>query len=193
MVNMLKPIKKESVRVQVFWQLRDQILRRTWPPGSKLPSEKELCQTMGVSRVSIREGIQHLVSLGILETRHGEGTFVRELESGQVHFNALIPLLVLDDINILEVLEYRRIVEKGAAALAAERATDQDLTEMEAVYGQMVQVRDDVAEFSRADLEFHLVLAKATRNPVIIKVNNCLLYTSPSPRDRQKSRMPSSA
>ena len=75
---MLKPIKKESVRVQVFWQLRDQILRRTWPPGSKLPSEKELCQTMGVSRVSIREGIQHLVSLGILETRHGEGTFVRE-------------------------------------------------------------------------------------------------------------------
>jgi GntR family transcriptional repressor for pyruvate dehydrogenase complex len=79
---------------------------------------------MGVSRVSIREGIQHLVSLGILETRHGEGTFVRELGSGQVHFNALIPLLVLDDIDILQVLEYRRIVEKGAAALAAERATE---------------------------------------------------------------------
>jgi len=170
---MLKPIKKESVRGQVFWQFRDQILRRTWPPGSKLPSEHELSRTMGVSRVSIREGIQHLVSLGILETRHGEGTFVREL-SGQVHFNALIPLLVLDDINILHVLEYRRIVEKGTAALAAERATDQDLVEMEAVYEQMVQVRDDVAEFARADLEFHLVLAKATGNPVIIKVNNVL-------------------
>ena len=170
---MLKPIKKESVRGQVFWQLRNQILRRTWPPGSKLPSEKELSRTMGVSRVSIREGIQHLVSLGILETRHGEGTFVRELGS-QVHLNALIPLLVLDDIDILQVLEYRRIVEKGAAALAAERATDQDLVEMEAVYDQMVALRDNVAEFSRADLEFHLVLAKATYNPVIIKVNNVL-------------------
>jgi DNA-binding FadR family transcriptional regulator len=170
---MLKPIKKESVRGQVFWQLRNQILRRTWPPGSKLPSEKELSQTMGVSRVSIREGIQHLVSLGVLETRHGEGTFVRELGS-QVHLNALIPLLVLDDIDILQVLEYRRIVEKGAAALAAERATDQDLVEMEAVYDQMVALRDNVAEFSRADLEFHLVLAKATYNPVIIKVNNVL-------------------
>lgn len=170
---MLKPVKKESVRGQVFWQLRDQILRRTWPPGSKLPSENELSRTMGVSRVSIREGIQHLVSLGILETRHGEGTFVREL-SGQIHFNALLPLLVLDDIDILHVLEYRRIVEKGAAALAAERATDRDLAEMEAVYGQMVQVRDNVAEFARADLEFHLVLAKATANPVIIKVNNVL-------------------
>jgi DNA-binding FadR family transcriptional regulator len=174
MVNMLKPIKKESVRGQVFSQLRDQILRRTWPPGSKLPSEKELCQTMGVSRVSIREGIQHLVSLGILETRHGEGTFVRELEGGQVHFSSLIPLLVLDDIDILQVLEYRRIVEKGAAALAAERATDQDLAEMEAVYGQMVRSQDNVAEFAHADLEFHLVLAKATGNPVIIKVNNVL-------------------
>ena len=63
---------------------------------------------------------------------------------------------------------------KGAAALAAERATDQDLAEMEAVYEQMVQVRDNVAEFARADLEFHLVLAKATGNPVIIKVNNVL-------------------
>ena len=170
---MLKPIKKESVRGQVFWQLRNQILRRTWPPGSKLPSEHELSRTMGVSRVSIREGIQHLVSLGVLETRHGEGTFVRELGS-QVHLNALIPLLVLDDIDILQVLEYRRIVEKGAAALAAERATDQDLVEMEAVYDQMVALRDNVAEFSRADLEFHLVLAKATYNPVIIKVNNVL-------------------
>jgi DNA-binding FadR family transcriptional regulator len=173
MANMLKPIKKESVRGQVFWQLRDQIIRRTWPPGSKLPSEHELSRTMGVSRVSIREGIQHLVSLGVLETRHGEGTFVREL-SGHVQFNALIPLLVLDDIDTLHVLEYRRIVEKGTAALAAERAADQDLVEMESVYDQMVQVRDNVAEFARADLEFHLVLAKATANPVIIKVNNVL-------------------
>ena len=170
---MLKPIKKESVRGQVFLQLREQILRRTWPPGSKLPSENDLSRTMGVSRVSIREGIQHLVSLGILETRHGEGTYVREL-SGQIHFNALIPLLVLDDIDLLQVLEYRQIIEKGTAALAAERATDQDLAEMEAVYEQMVQVRDDVTEFSRADLEFHLVLAKATGNPIIIKVNNVL-------------------
>jgi DNA-binding FadR family transcriptional regulator len=171
---MLKPIKKESVRGQVFGQLRDQLIRRTWLPGSKLPSEHELAQTMGVSRVAIREGIQHLVSLGILETRHGEGTFVRELSGGQVHFNALIPLLVLDDIDILQVLEYRQIIEKGTAALAAERATDQDLAEMEAVYDKMVQVRNDVAEFARADLEFHLVLAKATGNPVIIKVNNVL-------------------
>jgi len=157
----------------VFWQLRDQILRRTWPPGSKLPSENELARTMGVSRTSVREGIQHLVSLGILETRRGEGTFVREL-SGQVSFNALIPLLILDEIDILHVLEYRRIVEQGTAALAAAHASEQDLADLEAVYDQMDQFQDNISEFARADLEFHLVLAKATGNPVLIKVNNVL-------------------
>jgi DNA-binding FadR family transcriptional regulator len=169
----LKNIKKESVRVQVFRQLRDQVLRRTWPPGSKIPSEHELSRTMGVSRVSIREGIQHLVSLGILETRHGEGTFVREL-SGEIYFNSLIPLIALDETDIFHVLEYRRIIEKGTAALAAERATDHDVAEMEAVYDRMVRSQDDVAEFARADLEFHLVVATATGNSVLIKVNNVL-------------------
>ena len=172
-VRLLKPIKKESVRVQVFRQLRDQVLRRTWAPGSKIPSEHELSRTMGVSRVSIREGIQHLVSLGILETRHGEGTFVREL-SGEIYFNSLIPLMALGETDIFHVLEYRRIIEKGSAALAAERATDRDVAEMEAVYDRMVRSQDDVAEFARADLEFHLAVAKATGNSVLIKVNNVL-------------------
>jgi DNA-binding FadR family transcriptional regulator len=172
-IRPLRPIKKESVRVQVFRQLRDQVLRRAWAPGSKIPSEHELSRTMGVSRVSIREGIQHLVSLGILETRHGEGTFVREL-GGEIYFNSLIPLMALDETDIFHVLEYRRIVEKGTAALAAERVTDQDLAEMEAVYDRMVRAQDDVAEFARADLEFHLAVAKATGNSVLIKVNNVL-------------------
>jgi DNA-binding FadR family transcriptional regulator len=169
----LKPIRKESVRSQIFRQLRDQVLRRNWPPGSKIPSESELCRGMGVSRVSIREGIQRLVSLGILETRHGEGTFVSELK-GETYFNSLIPLLALGETEIFHVLEYRLIIEKGTAALAAERATDQDLADMEAVYERMVQYRQDVAEFAKADLEFHLTLAKATGNSVLIKVNNVL-------------------
>ena len=170
---MLKRIKKKSVRDEVFWQLRDQILRRVWPPGGKMPSEHELSQTMGVSRVSIREGIQQLASLGIVETRHGEGTFVRDL-SCQIQFNALIPQLVLDDIDMVHILEYRRIVEKGTAAVAAERATDEDLAEIEAVFQRMLQLRDDIPAFAHADLEFHLALAKATGNPVIVKVNNVL-------------------
>ena len=173
MATQLKPVKKESIRTQVFRQLRDQVLRRTWPPGSKIPSEHELARSMGVSRVSLREGIQRLASIGILETRHGEGTFVREL-TGDIYFNTLIPLLALDPADVFYVLEYRRIVERGTAALAAERATGQDLADLEAVYDRMQATRDDVAEFARADLEFHLVLAKATANPVLIKVNNVL-------------------
>ena len=128
---------------------------------------------MRVSRVSIREGIQHLVSLGVFETRHGEGTFVGELK-GEIFFNSLIPLLALDETDISHVMEYRLMVEKGTAALAAVRATEQDLADLESVYQKMVQYRDNVAEFAKADLEFHLVLAKATGNSVLVKVNNVL-------------------
>ncbi len=83
----------------------------------------------------------------------------------------------MDDIDILDVLEYRRIVEKSTAAVAAERATDEDLAEIQAVYDQMIQGKDNVANCSRADLEFHLAVAKATGNPVIIKdVAGAALY-----------------
>jgi hypothetical protein len=82
--------------------------------------------------------------------------------------------MALDETDIFHVLEYRRIIEKGTAALAAERATDHDVAEMEAVYDRMVRSQDDVAEFARADLEFHLSVAKATANSVLIKVNNVL-------------------
>jgi DNA-binding FadR family transcriptional regulator len=170
---MLKPIKKESVRTQVFWQLRDQIVKRAWPPGSKLPSEKELAQSLGVSRLSVREGIQHLVSLGILKTRQGEGTFVCEGGSRNL-FHALLPLLMLEDMDLMPVLEYRRIFEKGTAALAALRATPSDLAELRDAYRRMVENRDERSTFAQADLAFHLALAQASKNPVILKVNSIL-------------------
>lgn len=69
----LETIKRESVKEQVFAQLRDQIMKETWKAGCKIPSENELAEGMGVSRVSVREGLQMLVTLGLLETRHGEG------------------------------------------------------------------------------------------------------------------------
>ncbi len=173
MGNSLRPIKKESVGSQVFRQLRDQVVRRVWSPGSKLPSENELSKTMGVSRVSVREALQRLASLGLLETRHGEGTFVREF-SGEIFFNSLLPLLVLDETSIFDVLEYRRIIESGIAGLAAERATAEDLERLEESYRDMVRFSDDVAAFAGADLEFHLMLAQATGNPVLIKVNDVI-------------------
>lgn len=171
----MKPIKKESIRTQVFERLRDQVVSRTWPAGSMLPSEKQLSIEMGVSRASIREGIQQLAILGLLETRQGEGTYVRDFSS-EIYLNALIPLLVLDETAIFHVLEYRKVMEMGTVALVVEKAGEDDLERLEKAYAVMVQNRDDSAEFAKADLAFHLALAEASGNPIIAKINQIIRH-----------------
>ena len=166
----LTPIRRSGVKNQVFEQLRDRIMDRTWPAGGKIPSENALAAAFGVSRVPIREALHMLASLGLLETRQGGGTYVRAY-SGEVFLNPLLPMLALDAPDILNVLEYRRIVEKGIVSLVVKRAGSADIAELEDAYRAMQQHKADPRAFAQADLSFHLVLAKATGNPVIAKAN----------------------
>lgn len=163
-------VRRAGVKNQVFEQLRDRIMERTWSPGSKIPSENALALTFGVSRVSIREALQMLATLGLLETRHGGGTYVLEY-SGAIFLNPLLPMLALDTPDILHVLEYRKIVEKGIVSLVVKRAGSPEIAELEQAYRAMEEYKDDARAFAQADLSFHLALAKATGNPVVIKVN----------------------
>jgi GntR family transcriptional repressor for pyruvate dehydrogenase complex len=169
----LRRVKRQSVTNQVYEQLKAQVLRRVWLPGSKLPSENLLAEQLGVSRVAVREGLQRLVSLGLLETRHGEGTFVCEYGAG-TSMNALIPMLALDATDLFHVLEYRRIMEKGTVALVAEKATDADIAELKRSYAAMLDHQSDISGFAHADLEFHLALAEVSGNPIIIKVTRII-------------------
>ncbi len=166
-------VKRSTIKEQIVVQLRDQIVRGVWPPGTKIPSENELTRRLGVSRVSLREALQNLASLGLLESRQGGGTYVREY-SGEVMFNPLFPMLALDKTDVLNVLEYRRIVEKGTVALVMEKAGAKEIDELEAAYREMVRQKKDAHAFARADLDFHLALARATGNPIIIKVNDII-------------------
>ncbi len=166
----MQPIKRESVADLVYEQILEQIVKGEWAPGTKIPSENELSRMLGVSRISIREAFQRLVSLGILETRQGDGTYVKEFSPG-MYMNSLIPLLVLDPVDLKEVMEYRRIIEIETSGLAAERATQEDIDELQEIYARMQAATNDVAAFAAEDLNFHLAMAKASKNSLIIKVN----------------------
>ena len=168
--NQLARVRQTGVKDQVFAQIRDQIMDHTWPPGAKIPSEKTLAETLGVSRVSIREALHMLASLGLLESRHGEGTFVREY-TGTAFLNTLLPSLVLDKLDILQVLEYRKIAEKGNVALAVERAGSAEIEELERSLRIMEENKADPRAFADADLSFHFLVAKATGNSIVMKVN----------------------
>jgi GntR family transcriptional repressor for pyruvate dehydrogenase complex len=169
----LTRVKRAGVKDQVFVQLRDRIMEQTWPPGAKIPSENALAEVLGVSRVSIREALHMLVSLGLLETRHGGGTYVREY-TGDIFLNPLLPVLVLDKPDILHVLEFRKIMEKGVVSLVVKRAGSAEIEELESAYQAMVEHKNNSRAFAEADLSFHLVAAKATGNPVIMKVNTVI-------------------
>jgi len=165
----LQPLARTSVRSQVFEQMKNQILTGLWAPGAKIPSENQLSKMLGVSRISIRESLQKMVALDLLEARQGDGTYVRQFQADQ-RMTSLIPMMMLTRHDIVDVLEFRRIAETGIAALAARRATPEDIAELEAHLKRMRKARGSAADFARHDLEYHLALARMTRNPVILKI-----------------------
>lgn len=161
------------MKQQVFEQLRNDIVRGTWPPGTRLPSENELGVKFGCSRISVREALHMLASLGLVEMRHGDGTFVRPY-AGEVLLSPLFPMIALERTDIHHVLEYRRIVEPGSVALAVARAGDAEIAELEKACDTLKASTQDLDAFARSDLEFHLCLARASRNPVLVKVNSVI-------------------
>ena len=114
------PISRRNISRQVYDQMLDNILNGVWPPGTKLPSENELTQMFGVSRVPIREALKKLSTMGITQTRQGEGSFVQMMTPG-MFMNSLLPMLVWNRKSMMDILEYRRFLglrlERGGIKL----------------------------------------------------------------------------
>lgn len=168
----LETITSKKVADQVFDQLLTQIKQGTWKAGEKLPSESELCATFDVSRISIREAVKQLAAMGLIETRQGEGSFLRQISVGNCAQSALFPMFVMDPPSLLEIIEFRDITEPGAIALAAGRITPEELKELEQYVTDMQNKDIDIREFIDDDLKFHIAISKASHNSFIIKMND---------------------
>lgn len=168
----LQKIKMESLRSQVYMQLKSQLMQGVWKTGEKLPSESELCASLGVSRVTVRAAIQQLEILGLVETRHGGGNFVKEFSPVSA-LDALHPLIQINENrDIITVLEYRKIIEKGTIGLIAPKITAADIEELEELYQLTVSLADsnEPKKQAEADHRFHYQLARIANNPIITKV-----------------------
>lgn len=132
-------------------------------PGDKLPTEPELMAQLGVGRSTVREAVRVLVHAGLLDKRQGYGTYL------QAHSAIREPLLDrLRRSEVADVFEARRLIEPGLARLAALRRDDDDLRR---IRGHLETRQEalragDMAAFARSDIEFHLAIAVAGRNPV---------------------------
>lgn len=144
----------------------------TWKPGEKLPSENDLCKSLGVSRVTVRAAIQQLEILGLIETRHGGGNFVKEYSPANAIDTFHPPLRINENQDIITVLEYRKIIEKGTIGLVAEKITAEEIAQLEENYALMVSFSDKNQPQKQAEIDhlFHSQLAQIAGNPIVIKV-----------------------
>lgn len=170
----IKNIKSEKIQDQVYGQLKTLLLEGYWGVGEQIPSEADLCRMMGVSRVSVRTALKSLIAQGFLVSRQGEGTFVVDI-SVDMNMDVLIPIIGLDKRNILEVLEYRKILEVGIVPLIIEKITREDLQALEQNLMDLEQTPEgEIERITDLDLEFHRMLCRISGNSLIIKVNKIL-------------------
>ncbi len=166
---MFKPVKTRKVYEEVIEQIKQLIVIGELQPGDKLLSERELSEKLNVSRASIREAFSALEIMGIITIRPGEGSFVR-----QVSFEGMLePLSFLLHVNVddaMNLLEVRKTLEVEIAALAATRATPDDIEEMRAALHRMIDEVNDGEVGDKADAEFHFAILKAAHNPIMIKL-----------------------
>ncbi|CAN7613496.1 FadR/GntR family transcriptional regulator [Pararhizobium sp. LjRoot255] len=147
----------------VVAELSARIESGLYGPGDKLPSSAQLCDEFGVSRTVIREAVASLRVAGRVTARQGAGVFVSEKDTKTLNFE----INRIDDIrSAMQILELRLGVELQSVALAAARRTPEALAEIARAYDYLENLNTDDAEVeARADFDFHLAIAKATRNP----------------------------
>jgi DNA-binding FadR family transcriptional regulator len=188
--RLITPIKKTRVAEEVADRIRVLMLDGTFPPGQPLPSERHLAERFGVSRGSIRDALRTLETIGLLETRHGQGTFPHELSVDRLVAPLASVMAYRPDLQD-ELLDVRRMFEPAVARAAAMRATDEDLADLERILETQRQKLKRGQSAIAEDTAFHAIMARSTRNRVVMSIMatlNDLLVDSRTQSLRQKGR-----
>lgn len=162
----LHPERRETLVEVTARTLIRFIAKKGLVAGDRLPSEPELIDMVGVSRLPLREALSILKGIGIVEAHHGKGVFVKNLDIASV-FSLLSPLLKAQaSIGVPQIIQARSYLEPMIASLAAEHRTDDHLAELEGQIAQMREHLQDRGTFIDCDVAFHQCLARAAGNPI---------------------------
>ena len=167
--------KKSMLAVE--WILA-QIRSHTYPEGAKLPPEREIANTLGMSRPPIREALSALQIAGIVEIRPGDGTYIKSAIPATEMVNDTLSVLEESE-SPFEVMQARRLLEEGIIKIAVVQATAGDIGRLEQVLDRMRETveRGDLARYFQTNREFHLAIATATHNSVLWRLLNSLLIS----------------
>jgi GntR family transcriptional repressor for pyruvate dehydrogenase complex len=158
-------VRRSNLPAAIAGQIRGQILRGELGPGAQLPGHRDLAAAHDVSVGSVREAISMLISAGLVETRAGRGTYVVDARTPPPA--AFAPPLKREEVE--ELTEARRVVEGEVAALAAERATPEQLADLREALERMEAAAADPHTYPEADVEFHLTIGAAAANRYLLQ------------------------
>lgn len=170
----IAPIKSTRIYQEIVRQVKGMIAEGRLKSGDQLPPERDLAEKFVVSRTSVREALRALESLGLVEIRPGEGTFVREVSvDSLVEPLALVMLSQREAIG--ELFEARRMIEPALAALAARRATPEDVGEMERILESQAKAIAAGGTGVEQDAEFHTAIGAAAHNRAITRIAHAVM------------------
>lgn len=185
------PLKGGRKSDQVFEQISNFIRNGRFPPGSRLPAERELTAILNTSRQTIREAIYHAELVGLIEVRHGSGSFVVSQTPRVPADKPLLDLIKIEAGRVGEFFEIRRVLEGWCAGQAAKVATQSHLEAMKARLDAMRELAVTDEAWEANDIGFHHALAAATGNPLAVRIMD-ILRSSFSAFYRLKRFMPNS-
>jgi GntR family transcriptional repressor for pyruvate dehydrogenase complex len=171
----VRPIQIPSIPDAIVQRIVQIIGDGTWKAGDQLPPQRQLAHELGVSMASLREALHTLQGMGVLEFRHGQGTFVCHDPSAIVE-RCLDLALVLDREMVQDFLDARRAVEGGLAYLAAQRATEEQVAKLSNLVGGMKDAVDagDDASFEKLDLAFHRLVSEMSGSNILQYLSSIL-------------------
>lgn len=167
---MYRAVQTLRLYEQIVEQIEESILQGRLKPGDQLAPERELAQQFGVSRTAVREAMKALREKGLVEAYSGKGTFVTNGTSQAIRQSLDLMLKIGQPGNLAQLEEVREILEPDIAALAAMRADEPHLAAMRESIAVMDRSQDSPDAYIEADLDFHLSLAEAVDNSIILSL-----------------------
>jgi GntR family transcriptional repressor for pyruvate dehydrogenase complex len=165
-----KLVRTSRLYEQIVQQIEESILKGSLKAGDQLPAERELAIRFGVSRTAVREAVKALREKGLVEAYSGRGTFITDGTSQAVRQSFDLMVKIGQPEGSTDLAEVRSILEPEIAALAAERAEESDRATLREAVAVMDRSLQDADAYIEADLDFHLALAEAAANPLILSL-----------------------
>jgi GntR family transcriptional regulator, transcriptional repressor for pyruvate dehydrogenase complex len=167
---MYKVVQTSRLYEQIVQQIEQSIKDGALKEGDQLPAERELALQFGVSRTAVREAVKALHEKGLVEVYPGKGTFITSATSHSMRQTMGRLMKAGQSEGAPDLAEVREILEPEIAALAASRANEENFAAMREAIAVMDEARGDADAFIEADLDFHLALAEAAANPLILSL-----------------------